>query len=230
MKYLFINSANKYFDINNVEVIVNDDLYYKINTKGFNIDEILTIKDKSILLNKRLVTASDTVADVDVKVKVSDGRFIILNFNDVDNLKFSSPVKCIISNDGLAWFNYYNDEKYEIADFDIRLDSVEVDKMSEGHKLEFLRMTDYIRKRCRDINHINSSGMRYAVIEIKDLHDTIYSTTHFNDNNRLMDNEIHVEMSKEKITVMNNKDQILKSLTVQVIKPSDIIINTLKEF
>lgn len=229
MKYLF-KYANKYFDINNNEIVVNNNIHAQLDLYGFDISELKNLK-KDIITNKQLVTCSPSSnKKIKLNVKNSSHRFVLLKLDKkYDNLYFNEPRKTLVSNDGVTWKSYQDINNYSEEKFNISLDNLNTKTLNEYDKRELLSMIWYSTYNSRNLNLINTINAKYVFIEIYDLIDKICNreecTEKYNENN------VIVTANKDVIKVKNIDTIKMNKLIVQVLQPSsDTILNTLKEF
>jgi len=228
MKYLF-KYANKYFDINNNEVIVNNNLHTQIDLYGFDISKLKSIK-KEFIINKQLVTYSPSSGiNMRLNIKNSSHRFVLVKLDkEYDNLYFNAPRKTLVSNNGIAWRSYQDLNNYSEQKFNISLDNLNTGTLNEYDKKELLSMIWYSTYNSRSLNLINTINAKYVFIEIYDLIDKICNREEWTE--KYSENNLIVTANKDFIKVKNIDTIKINKLTVQVLQPSDTILNTLKEF
>ena len=228
MKYLF-KYANKYFDINNNEIVVNNNLHTQLDSYGFDISQLKSLK-KDFIINKQLVTFSTSSGiNMRLNIKNSSHRFVLVKLDkEYENLYFNVPRKTLVSNDGIIWRSYQDINNYSEQKFNISLDNLNTRTLNEYYKKELLSMIWYSTYNSRNLNLINTINAKYIFIEIYDLIDKICTreewTEKYNENNLI------VTSNKDAIKVRNTDTIKINKLTVQVLQASDRILNTLKEF
>lgn len=228
MKYLF-KYANKYFDINNNEIVVNNNLHTQLDSYGFDISQLKSIK-KDFIINKQLVTYSPSSSiNMRLNIKNSSHRFVLVKPDkEYDNLYFNAPRKALVSNDGITWRSYQDINNYSEQKFNISLDNLNTRTLNEYDKKELLSMIWYSTYNSRSLNLINTINAKYIFIEIYDLIDKICNREEWTE--KYSENNLIVTASKDAIKVKNIDTIKINKLTVQVLQPSDTILNTLKEF
>lgn len=228
MRYLF-RYNNKYFDINNNEVVVKDNLVSQVELYGFDILQLLTLnKDK--IINKQLVTCKEpSVNNFRLCIKNKSDRFILIKLDkEYENLYFKNGNKMLVSEDGINWRNYQDYNAYSKIYFNINLDNINADTLNINSKTKLFSMMDYIMYNCRKLNLINTKNIKYLFVEIEDLMDRICQQDEWNET--IEERDLITTFSKNLIKVKNNSNVVLKQLNVKILKSSAVILDTLKEF
>jgi hypothetical protein len=232
MKYLFTYD-NRYYDINNEEVVVNNDLPRQLDLNGFDISSLESLDLKDIV-GKRLVTSKvSSSSNLRLNIKNTSARYILLKLDKpFPNLRFPVPRKMIISTDGVKWKNYYDYDNYDEKEFYISLNTMDIDAMNQFTKSEFLKATEYVRLETKPLDVVNTENIKYMLIEITESINIICMRNELTDRSYLILNEDDVTVfgNKDNISIKNTSKFPISMLGVKVIKPSNVIINTLKEF
>ena len=232
MKYLFTYD-NRYYDINNEEVVVNNDLPRQLDLNGFDISSLESLDLKDIV-GKRLVTSKvSSSSNLRLNIKNTSARYILLKLDKpFPNLRFPVPRKMIISTDGVKWKNYYDYDNYDEKEFYISLNTMDIDTMNQFTKSEFLKATEYVRLETKPLDVVNTENIKYMLIEITENINIICMRNELTDRSYLILNEDDVTVfgNKDNISIKNTSKFTIEWLGVNVITPSNIIINTLKEF
>lgn len=232
MKYLFTYD-NRYYDINNEEVVVNNDLPRQLDLNGFDISSLESLDLKDIV-GKRLVTSKvSSSSNLRLNIKNTSARYILLKLDKpFPNLRFPVPRKMIISTDGVKWKNYYDYDNYDEKEFYISLNTMDIDTMNQFTNSEFLKATEYVRLETKPLDVVNTENIKYMLIEITENINIICMRNELTDRSYLILNEDDVTVfgNKDNISIKNTSKFTIEWLGVNVITPSNIIINTLKEF
>jgi hypothetical protein len=228
MKYLF-KYAGKYFDINNNEVVVSNNLNTKLDLYGFNIHELKNLK-KEFIINKQLVTASHSSSiNMRLNIKNSSHRFVLIKLDEeYENLYFNVPRKTLVSEDGITWRCYQDINSYSEQKFNISLDNLNTRTLNEYDKKELLAMIWYSTCNSRSLNLINTINAKYVFIEIYDLINRICNREECQE--RYNEDNLVVTANRDVINVKNIDTIKIDKLIIQILRPSDTILNTLKEF
>lgn len=228
MKYLF-KYAGKYFDINNNEVVVSNNLSTKLDLYGFNIYELKNLK-KEFIINKQLVTASHSSSiNMKLNIKNSSHRFVLIKLDEeYENLYFNVPRKTLVSEDGITWRCYQDINSYSEQKFNISLDNLNTRTLNEYDKKELLSMISYSTCNSRSLNLINTINAKYVFIEIYDLINRICNREECQE--RYNEDNLVVTANRDTINVKNIDTIKIDKLIIQILRPSDTILNTLKEF
>lgn len=228
MKYLF-KYAGKYFDINNNEVVVSNNLNTKLDLYGFNIHELKNLK-KEFIINKQLVTASHSSSiNMRLNIKNSSHRFVLIKLDEeYENLYFNVPRKTLVSEDGITWRCYQDINSYSEQKFNISLDNLNTRTLNEYNKKELLSMIWYSTCNSRSLNLINTINAKYVFIEVYDLINRICNREECQE--RYNEDNLVVTANRDAINVKNIDTIKIDKLIIQILRPSDTILNTLKEF
>lgn len=228
MKYLF-KYAGKYFDINNNEVVVSNNLNTKLDLYGFNIHELKNLK-KEFIINKQLVTASHSSSmNMRLNIKNSSHRFVLIKLDEeYENLYFNVPRKMLVSEDGITWRCYQDINSYSEQKFNISLDNLNTRTLNEYDKKELLSMISYSTCNSRSLNLINTINAKYVFIEVYDLINRICNREECQE--RYNEDNLVVTANRDAINVKNIDTIKIDKLIIQILRPSDTILNTLKEF
>lgn len=228
MKYLF-KYAGKYFDINNNEVVVSNNLSTKLDLYGFNIHELKNLK-KEFIINKQLVTASHSSSiNMKLNIKNSSHRFVLIKLDEeYENLYFNVPRKTLVSEDGITWRCYQDINSYSEQKFNISLDNLNTRTLNEYDKKELLSMISYSTCNSRSLNLINTINAKYVFIEIYDLINRICNREECQE--RYNEDNLVVTANRDAINIKNIDTIKIGKLIIQILRPSDTILNTLKEF
>jgi hypothetical protein len=228
MKYLF-KYAGKYFDIDNNEVVVSNNLSTKLDLYGFNIHELKNLK-KEFIINKQLVTASHSSSmNMRLNIKNSSHRFVLIKLDEeYENLYFNVPRKMLVSEDGITWRCYQDINSYSEQKFNISLDNLNTRTLNEYDKKELLSMISYSTCNSRSLNLINTINAKYVFIEVYDLINRICNREECQE--RYNEDNLVVTANRDAINVKNIDTIKIDKLIIQILRPSDTILNTLKEF
>lgn len=227
MKHLLIdykgNIYNKYGDI----ITIGSVSYSKIDRYGFELDEVV---NKNIFVGKRIISYSNSnKIKVAVTPKVIVPSVIILNkdLSIYDNVCMSYSMKALVSNDGIIWESYSDNNLIYKKQFNINLDSINENNITQDEYFEYKKIKNQLIHRTKESKKIVNNNIKYMAILI----DTnrhfknIYNYRNIEDFSVSFNNyESYIDKTNDSIKIKN-----ISTGTMKNIKINKNVSNTLKD-
>lgn len=222
MKYLLTDGGN-YYDKDGNKLTFTGSFRDNLNLYGF---ELSSITDYSKVVNKKFITAKTSNTPLITNIKLLKNKYAFL-FVNVDlskykNLYIKESLKKLISNDNKTWYTYISENTNTKIEKEVNIKSIN----------DFKELSSYINDISKEMSyHSIIDNTKYLILKLNDNSqiNALYTKVFVNSN---FDIRIYpdITVNKNKIYIKSTKLIKINKMTVKIMRNSDNIINTLKEF
>lgn len=224
MSYLLKDSLGDYYNLTGK--VAELDLKKALRNYGFTISDFLKA-DKELIRNRKLISDSNVVSCT-FNMKDSYDFLLIKLDTPFANIYINDSKNMLVSEDGINWLNYFNDNTYITEEFNISLNSF--NNVIESQRLELAKIKEYILKNTKKINFINNQNIKYMFMKLDSQLDRIFFKRIFDENAFVDVDGLHIDISRKSIIITNNKLRTFDNLFIHIIDINDYKKDTLEEF
>lgn len=224
MSYVLKDSLGNYYNLSGK--ITEANLEKALKNCGFSISDFLKA-DKELIRNKKLVSISN-ITSCTFNMRDSYDFLLIKLDTPFTNIYINASKNMLVSEDGISWLNYLNENTYITEKFNISLDSFT--NVTQKQKVELAKIKEYILKNTEKTNFINNPNIKYMFIKLDNQLDRIFYKRIFDENTFIDVDGLNIDISKHAVTITNNKLKTFNNLHVHIININDYKKDTLEEF
>jgi len=223
MSYLLKDAKGRYYDLSGQ--VFEIDVLKALSKYGFEILDLLRA-DKDLIKDKKLVSVNN-VSQCIFHIKNSYDFLLIKVNNPFTNVCFEVKQNLLVSEDGVMWLNYLDEDNYIVTEFNVSLNSFT--GTTNLQKSELLKMKEYINNNSKEISFINNSKIKYIFIKLRNKLDRIYYRNYL-DETTVKNIDMYTEISKDFIKIKNLTSTDFSNLCVNVTNVNEYKKDTLEEF
>ncbi|AGF59605.1 hypothetical protein B0P06_006121 [Clostridium saccharoperbutylacetonicum] len=216
VKGLYYNLSGQVFEI---------DALKNISKYGFEISDLLRA-DKELIKNKKLVSINNVSQSI-FHIKNSYGFLLIKVNSPFTNVCFEIKQNVLVSEDGVIWLNYLDEDNYIVTEFNVSLNSFT--SITNLQKSELLKMKEYINNNTKEISFINNNKIKYIFMKLNNKLDRIYYRNYL-DETTVKNIDMYTEISKNSIKIKNLTSTDFSNLCVNVTNVNEYKKDSLEEF